>query len=1383
MIRQEGSSDFATGSKAARSLSGRLLPAAIALFCVLFCVTLWVTYQGEVDRAEAARIRASEQALVAVRSEIEGRIATLDALALGLMRSTELTRALAQNDRRGLLDLSASAFRQMRAEHGVDRMYFLAPDRTVIARPHDPQRSGDQSTHGSVLQAAATLAPAQGVERAATGDTLLSVVYPWVRDGRVVGMVELAVPLLRLADRAESLARVQMVVIGSTRGADGTDHRVLLHAGGSALPAVVEQWLATPAAQPLPERVHSCERLRCMQVLNMRLPQMHPGVEGRLLLVQDVSDLDRASRAAISTLALVTGILASLGLITLLLVLAQVRRYRLEREQAGTINRRMQSEIEQRVSVERELKTAQERLDQRVAERTAELRRINDTLAEEISERKATQVQVRDTEQRLELALQASEIALFDLELDSGSLYLTGQWSAMLGEAPQVLPRSVEAFQQKVHPEDRPALASAIDQAAAGTAAAPFSIQCRVCDSSGHWRRVHATGKVVAHDGSGRPQRIAGTLADVTHHWQMVDALTQSEARFRSLTELSSDWYWEQDGHLRFTEISGQALEQAGIAPEECTGRRWDEVQMFDMPAAFWDSFHLRLAAQGGFRDVELQLRRADGQLHYVTVSGRPVFDERRQAFIGYRGTGRNVTERKWGEARRAMEYAVTGILAQSGPVQSTIARIIETICTGLHWDCGGLLMLDRGDGALYMAEAWGDGTAEIARFVEVSRMSRAAPERPGGIARRVWRENRAIWLEDIADADALRRAEAVKAAGLKTAFAFPIRSRDTTIGVLDFFSRTRRAPDLALLDSVRAIGLQIGQFIERKEAETKLRLAGKTVESAAESIIVTDERGYIVDVNPAFSMITGYERDQVLGRSLRMLRSDRQSAADYRAMWAVVRQDGKWQGELWSLRSNGEVFPEWVSICAVRSDDGGVTHFVTVGTDISQRKVSEERLQYLANYDPLTQLPNRAAFNQQLEHAIHQAHRHGRMLALLFVDLDRFKMINDSLGHEAGDGVLREAAGRLHDCLRSADIVCRLGGDEFVIIVEELATLTPVAGIAEKILHAIARPFLVANQEFHLTASVGIAGYPVDGTDRQQLLRNADVAMYRAKELGKNKFQFYSAQMNAHSFERLVLEAALRRAMERSELELWYQPCVDLATQRIAGAEALLRWRHPQMGLVPPAQFIPLAEETGLIVPIGEWVVEHACQEARQWQLPGQMPMRVAVNLSARQFAHETLVDTIASALKRHALVPGTLELEITESMVMNNTEQAVGLLSALKAMGCHLSIDDFGTGYSSLAQLKRFPVHSLKIDRSFVQGLPDDADDSAITRAVIAMAHSLKLRVIAEGVETREQLQFLREHGCDAVQGYFFGKPMPADAFARVLASDRLRHGMAAA
>ncbi len=441
-----------------------------------------------------------------------------------------------------------------------------------------------------------------------------------------------------------------------------------------------------------------------------------------------------------------------------------------------------------------------------------------------------------------------------------------------------------------------------------------------------------------------------------------------------------------------------------------------------------------------------------------------------------------------------------------------------------------------------------------------------------------------------------------------------------------------------------------------------------------------------------------------------------------------------------------------------------------SIGSQVGQfmaRRQAEERVRHLAHYDELTGLPNRSMFNQRLAHALAQARRNDKPLAILFIDLDRFKNINDTLGHDAGDRVLKEVAERLRGCLRESDTAGRLGGDEFVVLIEELSQPVYVAGVAQKILTAVTKPLILDAQEFHLTASIGISTYPDDSKDMQSLLKNADIAMYRAKEQGRNNYQFYSAQMNVHTLERLALESNLRRALERDEFLLHYQPKVDIGSGRITGMEALVRWQQPTKPLIPPAQFIALAEETGLIVPIGEWVLKTACAQNKSWQEHGLPPLRVAVNLSARQFGHETLLQDVARVLNETGLDPTALEFEITESMVMHNPEHAVKLLTKLKAMGIRLSIDDFGTGYSSLNYLKRFPIDSVKIDRSFIQDLPGDGDDAAITRAIIAMAHSLRLKVIAEGVETEEQLSFLRNHGCDEMQGNYFSKPLPENEF----------------
>jgi len=436
------------------------------------------------------------------------------------------------------------------------------------------------------------------------------------------------------------------------------------------------------------------------------------------------------------------------------------------------------------------------------------------------------------------------------------------------------------------------------------------------------------------------------------------------------------------------------------------------------------------------------------------------------------------------------------------------------------------------------------------------------------------------------------------------------------------------------------------------------------------------------------------------------------------------------------------------------------------------ERHDSEQRIRQLAHYDGLTGLPNRGQFNQVLDHALSRAQRAASSVALLFVDVDRFKNINDTLGHDVGDRLLREVALRLRECLRTSDVVARFGGDEFIVMLEDIPNCEHAAGVAAKVLEAIAQPLTVGERELHVTASIGISTYPADGHDLHTLQKHADIAMYRAKEQGRNGWRYYSAQADTHSVERLTLETQLRRAIEREELILHYQPKQDLVSGRITGIEALVRWQHPDHGLVAPAEFISLAEETGLIVPMGKWVLRRACEDAAGLgRLPGTGRLRVAVNLSAPQFAEDHLIELVAQALRDSGLQASLLEVEVTESMVMRNAEHAAHLLARLKEMGLRVAMDDFGTGHSSLGSLKRFPIDTIKIDRTFIQGLPGDNDDATLTKAIIAIAHSLQLRTVAEGVETREQLEFLRWHECDEIQGYYFSQPLPFDALAAML------------
>ncbi len=558
-----------------------------------------------------------------------------------------------------------------------------------------------------------------------------------------------------------------------------------------------------------------------------------------------------------------------------------------------------------------------------------------------------------------------------------------------------------------------------------------------------------------------------------------------------------------------------------------------------------------------------------------------------------------------------------------------------------------------------------------------------------------------------------------------------------------------------------------------RREAEENLRLAAKVFDSSVEGILITDADSRIVTVNRAFTHITGFQAEDAIGKTPKLLSSGKHNPDFYINMWRLLKENGQWRGEIWNRRKNGETYLEWLTISAVRNDKGETVNYVAVFSDITSRKLAEERLNYLANHDALTGLPNRVLFLERLDLGLARAHRTQKMVAVMFFDLDRFKIINDTLGHSVGDQLLQEVATRVRGCLREDDTVARLGGDEFTVILEGINEDKYVAMVAQKIIDILAKPFKLVGQEVFVTASVGISVYPNDGEDPHSLVRHADVAMYRAKEMGKNNYQFFKTEMNTRAFERLTLENNLRRALERNEFELHYQPQLDLASGDVVGAEALIRWRHPELGLVSPDRFIPIAEETGLIIPIGEWVLRTACAQNKAWQRAGFAPLHVAVNLSGRQFKQKDLLRMIERAFAETGLDPAFLELEITESVIMEHADETIATLACMKTMGFQLSIDDFGTGYSSLSYLKRFPIDTLKIDRSFVHDITTDQDDAAITTAVIALAHSLNLKVIAEGVENGEQLEFLRAQGCDMIQGYHFSRPMTVEAFTAKLAA----------
>jgi len=590
-------------------------------------------------------------------------------------------------------------------------------------------------------------------------------------------------------------------------------------------------------------------------------------------------------------------------------------------------------------------------------------------------------------------------------------------------------------------------------------------------------------------------------------------------------------------------------------------------------------------------------------------------------------------------------------------------------------------------------------------------------------------------------------------------------------IGFISFFSYRKKV----YLEELNLQQLELkGEINKRNEAEQQLRLTSTVFEHTSEAIIITDADSLIIDCNQAFSDITGYSLNEIKGKNPSFTKSGYHDKDFFKKMWSSIHESGCWSGEIWDKRKNGDIYPKWLSINEVIDAEGNISHYIGVFNDITHIKETEQQLEELAFKDTLTNLPNRQLFYDRLEFELKRARRiDNSKLALLFIDLDQFKQVNDTLGHHVGDELLIIIAQRLLTCVREKDTIARLGGDEFTVILTDIDSSKVASDIADKIIKEVSIPVNLHDHEHFLGASIGISLYPEDSKKKEFLIRNADAAMYHAKDKGRGNYQFYSEEINQRNQKRRELEDDLRKAIANQEFELYYQPQIETTAEKIIGAEVLIRWNHPQKGIISPLDFIPIIEENGMIIKVGEWVFKQACRHLQKRLSLNSQVAPIAINLSAVQFNHEGLIDMIESTLKHENLPCELIELEITESAIMSNAEQAIEIIKKLACLGLRISIDDFGTGYSSLAYLKKFKVNKLKIDREFIKDLPHDKEDVVLTSTMIMLANNLELDVLAEGVETKEQIDFLLQHGCNLVQGYYYSKPLSEDEFLSYISS----------
>jgi diguanylate cyclase (GGDEF)-like protein/PAS domain S-box-containing protein len=940
--------------------------------------------------------------------------------------------------------------------------------------------------------------------------------------------------------------------------------------------------------------------------------------------------------------------------------------------------------------------------------------RINRRLSSEISRRITLEQELRSSEYHYRSLVESLSAIAWEADANDFTYsYVSPHAEALLGY-PLSEWLKPGFWRSILHPEDALWVQAYCDSETA--AGRDHSLDYRVICAEGRSLWVRNIVSMIEH---GHKSVMRGLMIDISETKRTEDALRLSEQKFASVFQQCPDILViarHSDGCL--LEVNEAFEEQIGLQAAEVLGRTSTELGLWGVAGS--GPAVLERLQQGRIRNLEMTFRRSNGQI-FTGLTSAETFEL---------------------DSTLALVVAVRDI-SQLKETQEQLQISEEKFAKAFHASPDGLLLSRQSDGLLIEVN---EGFCRLTGYDLNPSMDQTSMDL-------------GIWV-DLNERK--RLVDLLQRDGFVRDFSCHIRRSDGQIRLCELSARPLP------ISGVDCMLTMARDITERHLMQEKLQLAATVFENTAEGVLITDTDQRISAVNRAFSEITGYSEAEALGQTPRLLASGQHDSAFYAALWHQLTAEGHWQGEIYNRRKNGELYPGWLTISAVRNTEREITHFVAVFADISSLKHAQAKLDYQAHHDPLTGLPNRTLFENRLQAALACAQVSNRQGAVLFLDLDRFKHINDSLGHPVGDLLLKGIAQRLKDQVRDVDTVARLGGDEFIILLPGLHKASDASAIANKLLTCFTAPFQAGEHEFFTSASIGISLYPQDGSDVASLIRNADAAMYRSKAKGRNRVEAYTRDLTAQASERVALEHELRRAIERNELSLCYQPKFSLKTQSLVGAEALIRWTHPTFGEVPPEHFIHLAEENGTILQIGDWVLEQACRQMYSWQKTYETFGPLSINLAGAQLRQPNLARRIEHLLKSYQLNPGDLQLEITENFIMNQAEEALAILHQLKQLGVQLAIDDFGTGYSSLSYLKRLPLDILKIDQSFIRGLPDDPNDAAIARAIIALGRSMQLTVIAEGVENHAQQAFLAAEGCEQIQGYIVSLPLRPEEFA---------------